>query len=126
MIGDKYFMSLYNFNDENFAINELLNKLTELSDDFVNYINKTKITPENLNESEKIFLTKLTCLIEYFFRKDNLPIPSWVQDDSFTLKKPFVFGARKKDIWYLKTILNAPTVFKSRNVYFDLNSLVRV
>lgn len=126
MIGDNFFRTLYEFEDENFAINELLNKLTDLSEDFISYIKNVKINKSDLTENEKNFLTKLTCLIEYFFIENNLAIPSWVQDDLYKLDDPFVFGARKKDIWYLKTILNAPTVFKSRNVYFDLSSLVRV
>jgi len=126
MISNKYLNDLYNCSDENHALNELLNRLTLMSEAFVSMIQTEIPNIDILTEEERVFLTKASALIEHFFLLKKIDIPDWLEDDRLKLQDPFVFGAREKDIWFLKTILKSPTVFKEKNVYFDLDSLIRI
>ncbi|AWK50542.1 hypothetical protein DIC82_05605 [Clostridium beijerinckii] len=126
MVGNNYLDRLSKYSDENFALNILLDDLNILSDEFIEYMQNNVPNLNEITEVERIFLTKTTCLIEYFFINNDINVPLWITDDRLVLTEPYVFGAREKDIWYLKTILSSPPVFKAKNVYFDLGALKRV
>ena len=126
MVGNNYLDRLSKYSDENFALNILLNDLNILSDEFIEYMQNNVPNLNEITEVERIFLTKTTCLIEYFFINNDINVPLWITDDRLVLTEPYVFGAKEKDIWYLKTILSSPPVFKAKNVYFDLGALKRV
>jgi hypothetical protein len=127
MIGNEYLNKLFSYHDENAALSELYSNLSEdISDNFINVIKNKPVDINNLTESEKDFITKVTCLIEYFYIENNINVPTWVQNDELKLDTPYVFGTKEKDITHLKTIITAPPVFKSRNVFFDLDSMNQI
>lgn len=126
MIGNNYINTLYQCDDENLALNDLLNKLNKLKGDFIEYMENNVVEIDKLTDLEKTFVTKIACLIEYFYIQKDIQVPDWIIDERLCLAEPYVYGAREKDINFLKAILLAPPVFKSKNVYFDLNSLIRI
>lgn len=129
MITNEYVEKLYKASiniEENFALNTLLNDLNKITPKFELQIQSSVIVIEELNEDERIFLTKISTLIMYFFDINNISIPKWVDDERLVLNKPILYGERAKDSYYFNTLFNAPDIFKKKGVYFDLYALKRI
>lgn len=125
MIGNKYLKNLYEYPDEDTAINQLLELLKYKDVDFIDSLNQ----PEDLNEctnDELIFLTKISALIDYNLQLHNLEVPRWLRDDKLTFERPYYHSKRLNDFEKVRLQYTNPGPFRNRNVYFDLIGIERV
>ena len=126
MIGNSFLFDLYSYNDEDTALNQLLEYLNFKDKIFINSLNREAVELNKANKDEIIFLTKVSALIDYYLQLHKLIIPDWVRDKRLNFDKPFYYPKRIEDIDKLKLLISNPAPFRIRNVYFDLESIKRV
>ncbi|KLE14123.1 hypothetical protein [Clostridium sp. C8] len=126
MIGNKYLQALYNYNDRDTSINQLLEILKFKDKDFINSLYEEEVNIDLLNEKEKEFLIISVSLIDHFFQIYNLDIPNWLRDERLSFSLPYYYNRRLSDFEKVKLLFTNPSPFRLRNVYFDLNSIIRI
>ena len=72
MIGNKYIKNLFDYPDEDTSINELLELLKYKDLNFLDSLNKEDINLDLCTNEEIIYLTKVSSLIDYYFKSMNL------------------------------------------------------
>ena len=72
MIGNKYIKNLFDYPDEDTSINELLELLKYKNLNFLDSLNKEDINLDLCTNEEIIYLTKVSSLIDYYFKSMNL------------------------------------------------------
>ena len=72
MIGNKYIKKLFNYLDEDTSINELLELLKYKDLNFIDSLKKEDINLDLCTNEEIIYLTKVSSLIDYYFKSMNL------------------------------------------------------
>lgn len=125
MIGNKYLEELFNYPDEDTALNQLLEMLKNKDEKFINSLNE----PINLtlcDKKEIEFLTKVSALIDYYLQIHGLEVPDWLRDDKLSFKTPYYHPRRISDFDKIKLQITCPGPFRARNVYFDMSGLERV
>lgn len=125
MIGNNYLNDLFNYLDEDLALNQLLEMLKFHEEDFI----KSLYTPNDLKlcaQEEIDFLTKVAALIDYHLQINGLEVPLWIRDERLEFDKPYYQPKRISDFDKLKLQFSAPAPFRVRNAYFDLEGLTRV
>ncbi|MPM89266.1 hypothetical protein SDC9_136374 [bioreactor metagenome] len=126
MIGNKYLQALYNYNDRDTSINQLLEILKFKDKDFINSLYEEEVNIDLLDEKEKEFLIISVSLIDHFFQIYNLDIPNWLRDERLSFSLPYYYNRRLSDFEKVKLLFTNPSPFRLRNVYFDLNSIIRI
>ncbi|MFU7515528.1 hypothetical protein [Clostridium sp. HCS.1] len=126
MIGNKYLKELYNYNDRDTSINQLLEILKFKDKDFINSLYEEEVNIDLLNEKEKEFVIISVSLIDHFLQIYNLDVPNWIRDERLSFTFPYYYNRRLSDFEKVKLLFTNPSPFRLRNVYFDLNSIVRI
>ncbi len=125
MIGNNYLQALYNYPDEDTSINQLLELLKSKDEKFIDSL-KAEIDLGLCDEKEQKYLTKVSALIDYYLQSHNIDVPSWLRSDKLCFEKPFYYPKRIDDFEKVRLMYSNPAPFRSRNVYFDLESIKRV
>lgn len=126
MIGNKYLQDLFNYEDEDTSINQLLEFLKYKDMDFICSLKNEKVNLELCTYEETKYLTKISALIDYYLQIHNIEVPEWLRDEKLHFDIPYYHSKRLSDFEKLKLQYTNPSPFKARNVYFDLNSIVRI
>ncbi|WP_300379355.1 hypothetical protein [Clostridium sp.] len=125
MIGNKYLEALFNYDDRDTSINQLLEILKFKDKDFINSLYE-EINIDLLDEKEKELLIISSSLIDYYFQLHNLDVPNWIRNEKLSFPKAYYYSKRLTDFEKVRLLFANPSPFRLRNVYFDLNSIVRV
>ena len=125
MIGNKYLQSLFDYQDEDTSLNQLLEMLKYKDVDFIESLNKP-ISLELCTDQEIIYLTKASSLIDYWLQIHDIEVPKWLRDEKLSFDKPYYHSKRISDFEKIKLQYTNPSPFKARNVYFDLDWIDRV
>jgi hypothetical protein len=126
MIGNRYLQALYEYGDRDTSINQLLEFLKYMDKEFIESIHKEVPNINILDESELEFLTIAVSLMDYYFQFNKIEVPEWLRDKKLAFKKPYYYSKRLSDFEKVRLLFSNPSPFRLRNVYFDLNSLVRI
>jgi len=126
MIGNKYLQELYDYPDENAALNQLLEMLKSQDMNFINSLKQQKIDIEQCNETELCFLIKASALIDYYLQLQNIEVPQWLRNEKLRFEKPYFVSERLNNFDKIRLQYNNPAPFRARNVYYDLDGIVRV
>ena len=126
MIGNKYIEKLFNCQDEDTSINELLELLKYKDPNFIYSLKNEDINLDLCTYDEIRYLTKISGLIDYYFQIYELEIPKWVRNERLHFDRPYYHQKRISDFEKFKLLIESPSPFRSRNTYFDLDSISRV
>ena len=124
MIKNKYLLNSYNREDIDYGINELLELLHVEDKGFLESIQEPEDL-DNLEPNELKMLTIYSALIVHGLIKNHIKVPSWLDDERLSFRRPYVHLRRCSDFEYMKVQFFAPAVFKRKNVYFDLEGITR-
>jgi hypothetical protein len=125
MIGNRYLMELYEIGDEDTSLNQLLELLKSKDENFIESLNES-IDLDLCTPNEIEYLTKISAIIDYSLQLIELKVPDWLRDDRLEFDKPYFHSKRISDFDKVKLQFSSPAPFRARNVYFDLNGLIRV
>ena len=125
MIGNRYLMELYEIGDEDTSLNQLLELLKSKDENFIESLNDS-IDLNYCNPHEIEYLTKISAIIDYSLQMNDFKVPDWLRDDRLEFDKPYFHSKRISDFDKFKLQFSSPAPFRARNVYFDLNGLIRV
>lgn len=125
MIGNNILENLYRTVDEDTAINQILDYLKSVDEDFIESI-KIPIDIDLCTQDEVVFLTKVSALIDYFLQIKGIEVPSWVRDNRLSFSKPYYHSKRISDFEKIRVQYTSPAPLHIRNVFFDLDGLKRV
>lgn len=126
MIGNKYLQDLYNYEDEDTGINQLLELLKYKDMKFIDSLKNETANLELCNSEELKYLTKISALIDYYLQIHNIEVPNWLRDEKLQFDIPYYHSKRISDFEKFKLQYTNPSPFKVRNVYFDLDGIGRV
>lgn len=125
MIGNKYLQELFDYQEENTSLNQLLELLKSKDSEFI----KSLWEPLDLNiclDEEIEFLTKVAALMDYYLQIHDIEVPEWLRDEKLRFEKPYFYSEKISDFEKIKLQFTNPAPFKARNVYFDLEGIKRV
>lgn len=125
MIGNKYLQSLFDYQDEDTSLNQLLEMLKYKDAEFIESLNNP-VNLELCTDKEIIYLTKVSSLIDYYLQSHNIEVPQWLRDEKLSFDKPYYHSKRISDFEKIKLQYTNPSPFKTRNVYFNLDGINRV
>jgi len=125
MIGNKYLKDLFEYQDEDTTINQLLELLKSKNMELINSLYEP-LDINNCNDEEIKYLIKISALIDYYLQLHKLEIPAWLRDERLRFKKPYFHSKRLTDFEKVKLQYINPSPFKARNVYFDLHGIERI
>lgn len=126
MIGNKCLEELFNYQDEDTSINQLLELLKYKDSNFISSLKREHVNLDLCSHDEIKYLTKISCLIDYYLQIHELEIPKWIRDERLVFDRPYYHLKRINDFDKLKLQIESPSPFRRRNTYFDLDSIVRV
>lgn len=126
MIGNKYLQELFNYQDTDTSINQLLEFLKYKDSNFIFSLKQECVNLELCTYDEIKYLTLVSALIDYFFQLHELEIPDWIRDKRLEFDRPYYHTKRISDFDKLKLQIDSPSPFRRRNTYFDLDAIVRV
>lgn len=125
MIGNKYLQSLFDYQDEDTSLNQLLEMLKYKDAEFIESL-KNPIDLQLCTDQEIIYLTKVSSLIDYCLQLYDIEVPEWLRDEKLSFDKPYYHPKRISGFEKIKLQYTNPSPFKTRNVYFDLEGINRV
>ncbi|MFW5889634.1 MAG: hypothetical protein ACOCUD_04580 [Bacillota bacterium] len=125
MIGNKYLRNLFAYEDEDLALSQLLEMLKFDDEDFVNSLHSF-LDIGLCNKEETVFLTKVAAITDYCLQLKSKEVPSWLRDSRLEFDSPYYHSKRISDFEKFRLQYSVPAPFRNRNVYFDLDSLIRV
>jgi|GEM_PF-445080 len=126
MIGNKYLQDLFNYLDEDTSLNQLLELLKYKDMGFINSLNNETINLELCTKEEIVYLTKVSALIDYYLQIHGLEVPNWLRDARLKFDRPYYHSKRISDFEKVKLQYTNPSPFKIRNVYFNLDGILRI
>ncbi|MBU3209669.1 hypothetical protein KPL28_08445 [Clostridium algidicarnis] len=126
MIGNKYLQDLFNYLDEDTSLNQLLELLKYKDMGFINSLNNETINLELCTTEEIVYLTKVSALIDYYLQIHGLEVPNWLRDARLKFDRPYYHSKRISDFEKVKLQYTNPSPFKIRNVYFNLDGILRI
>lgn len=126
MIGNSYLRALYSYCDEDTSISQLLEFLKSKDSEFIGSLEQEPVEPDSLDDNEVIFLTKVSALIDYYLQMHGIEVPPWLRHPKLRFKYPYYHRKRISDFDKVRLIYSTPAPFRNRNVYFDLDDIVRV
>lgn len=125
MIGNKYLQPLFNYPDEDTSLNQLLELLKYKDMKFINSL-KESIDIDLCTDKEKRYLTKVSALIDYYLQIHDIEVPDWIRDEKLRFERPYYHSKRISDFEKFRLQYTNPSPFKARNVYFDLDGIMRI
>ncbi len=125
MIGNEYLQALFNYEDEDTSLNQLLELLKYKDMKFIISL-KESVDIELCTYDEKRYLTKVSALIDYYLQINDIEVPDWIRDEKLMFDKPYFHPRRISDFEKLRLQYTNPSPFKARNVYFDLDGIMRI
>lgn len=126
MIGNEYLKKIFEYCDENHALNHLLDLIKKSDDKFIQSIKDNPPDLDFCNQGELNFLIKVASIIDYKFQLKGIEVPDWLRDARLEYDKPYFHSRRICNIDKIKLIGKSPAPFRNRNVYFELESLERI
>ncbi len=126
MTGNNYLEELFNYQDEDTSINQLLELLKYKDPNFISSLKREYVNLDLCTHDEIKYLTKISGLIDYYFQIHELEIPEWIRDERLQFDRPYYHLKRITDFDKLKLQIESPSPFRRRNTYFELDSIVRV
>ena len=126
MIGNKYLEDLFNYEDEDTSINQLLELLKYKDPNFICSLKKEHVNLDLCTFDETRYLTIVSSLIDYYFQIHELEIPKQIRDDRLQFDTPYYHTKRINDFEKFKLQIESPSPFRRRNTYFDLDGIIRV
>ena len=124
MIGNEYLQALFNYEDEDTSLNQLLELLKYKDMKFIISL-KESVDIELCTYDEKRYLTKVSALIDYYLQINDIEVPDWIRDEKLMFDKPYLHPRRISDFAKLRLQYTNPSPFKARNVYFVLEGIMR-
>lgn len=125
MIGNSYLRALFQYPDEDTAINQLLELLKTEDPGLLASLHESEEV-DNFTTQELEFLTKAGALIDHFLQLSGLEVPQWIRDKRLSFERPYYYPTRLSDFEKFRLQYTNPAPFKARNVYFDLDGIERV
>ena len=125
MIGNKYLQLLFDYQDEDTSLNQLLEMLKYKDAEVIESLNNP-VNLELCTDQELIYLTKVSSLIDYYLQLHDIEVPKWLRDEKLSFDKPYYHSKRISDFEKVKLQYTNPSSLKTRNVYFDLDGINRV
>ena len=126
MIGNKYLQTLYEYEDEDTSLNQLLEFLKCKDNSFIDSLYKP-INLKECNNREIKYLTIIAALIDYFLQIYCIEVPNWLRDEKLMFDRPYFYPRKRiSDFEKVKLLYTNPAPFRNRNVYFDLNGIQRI
>lgn len=126
MIGNKHLQELFNYEDEDTSLNQLLELLKYKDIKFIDSLSNEPIDIELCTDKEIKYLTKASALIDYYLQIHGIEVPDWLRDEKLKFDRPYYHSKRISDFERFKLQYTNPSPFKARNVYFDLDGIGRV
>jgi len=126
MIGNSYLKELYEYEDTDTSLNQLLEYIKFKDKGFIESIFEYPVNLDNCNSKEIFFLTLTAAIIDYFFQINEIDIPEWIRDERLVFQEPYYYSKRLTDFEKIKLQFSNPAPFRRRNVYFELEGLQRV
>jgi len=126
MIGNSYLKELYEYEDLDMSLNQLLEYIKFKDKGFVESIFECPVNLDNCGPKEIFFLTLSAAIIDYFFQINEIDIPEWIRDERLVFEKPYYYSKRLTDFEKIKLQFSNPAPFRRRNVYFELEGLQRI
>lgn len=126
MIGNNYLKELYEYEDTDMSLNQLLEYIKFKDKGFIKSIFESPVNIDDCNAKEIIFLTLTAAIIDYFFQINEIDIPEWIRDERLVFEVPYYYPKRLTDFEKVKLQFSNPAPFRRRNVYFELEGLHRV
>lgn len=126
MIGNKHLQNLFNYEDEDTSLNQLLELLKYKDMDFIESLSTESAGMDGCTAEELIYLTKASALIDYYLQIHEIEVPSWLRDPKLQFDRPYYHSHRISDFEKVKWQYTNPGPFRARNVYFDLDGIGRV
>ncbi|MBC8589466.1 hypothetical protein [Paratissierella segnis] len=125
MIGNKCLKDLFEYQDEDTSINQLLELLKSKDMKFINSL-YNPVDLDDCDDEEIKYITKVSALIDYCLQLLDMEVPQWLRDERLMFEKPYYHSKRINDFEKVKLQYTNPSPFKARNVYFDLNGIERI
>ena len=125
MIGNKYIKGLFEYQDEDTTINQLLELLKSKDTKFINSLYEP-LDIDDCDDEEIEYLIKISALIDYYMQLHKIEVPAWLRDERLRFEKPYFHSKRLTDFEKVKLQYINPSPFKARNVYFDLHGIERI
>ncbi len=125
MIGNSYLQNLCDYPDEDTSINQLLELLKSQDTNFIDSLYE-EFDLELCTEKELNYLTKISALIDYSLQLINKVVPNWLRDEKLCFDKPYYYAKNISDFEKIRLQYTCPAPFKTRNIYFDIESIGRV
>jgi len=126
MIGNSYLKELYEYEDTDMSLNQLLEYIKFKDKEFIKSIFESPVNIDDCNSKEIFFLTLTAAIIDYFFQINEIDIPEWIRDERLVFQEPYYYSKRLTDFEKVKLQFSNPAPFRRRNVYFELEGLQRV
>jgi len=125
MIGNKYIKGLFEYQDEDTTINQLLELLKSKDTKLINSLYEP-LDIDDCDDEEIEYLIKISALIDYYMQLHKIEVPAWLRDERLRFEKPYFHSKRLTDFEKVKLQYINPSPFKARNVYFDLHGIERI
>src|SRR6056297_1007687 len=126
MIGNSYLKELYEYEDTDMSLNQLLEYMKFKDKGFIKSIFEYPVILDGCNSKEIFFLTLTAAIIDYFFQINEIDVPEWIRDERLVFQEPYYYSKRLTDFEKIKLKFSNPAPFRRRNVYFELEGLQRV
>jgi len=126
MIGNRYLKKLYEYEDTDMSLNQLLEYIKFKDKEFIKSIFEYPVNLDECNSKEIFFLTLTAAIIDYFFQINEIDIPEWIRDERLVFQEPYYYSKRLTDFEKIKLQFSNPAPFRRRNVYFELEGLQRI
>lgn len=126
MIGNRYLQDLFNYEDEDTSLNQLLEMLKYKEESFIKSLEDQPVELDLCTPEEVIYLTKASALIDYYLQTHDLPVASWLRHDKLQFDRPYYHSKRLSDFEKVRLQFTSTGPFRARNVYFDLDGIERV
>jgi hypothetical protein len=125
MIGNKYLKTLFEYQDTDTSLNQLLELLKSRDENFIDSLYE-EIDIDICNDKEIKFLTIISALIDYYMQINDFKVPDWLRDERLSFDRPYYHSRRISDFDKIKLLYSSPAPFRARNVCFDLEGIKRV
>jgi hypothetical protein len=126
MIGNSYLKELYEYEDTDMSLNQLLEYIKFKDKGFIESIFSYPVNLDDCNSKEIFFLTLTAAIIDYCFQINKIAIPEWIRDERLVFEEPYYYSKRLTGFEKIKLQFSNPAPFRRRNVYFELEGLQRV
>src|SRR5660397_130884 len=102
MIGNSYLKELYEYEDMDTSLNQLLEYIKFKDKGFIASIFEYPVNLDDCNSKEIFFLTLTAAIIDYFFQITGINIPEWIRDERLVFEKPYYYSKRLTDFEKVK------------------------